>query len=411
MGFFSRKKAKPVEERAATVTQGASNFLEVLGMNGYSMNSSGESVTVDSALGVPSVWAAVNVISGTIARLPLHVYRKTSEGRERSTQPISTILHDAVNDEMSSYDWRKYMFQQVLTVGRGVSFIERNNAGRVKNIWPLDPSGLTIKRVNGRKIYEYKDGGRVVRYAAADVIDIPFALKSDGLGHYSPILQNREAIGLAQAVTKHGGKYFSNGGVPPFAVTGNFQSGTAMQRASDDLQEAVKKASTENRMALTMPAGLEIKSIGGDPEKMQMVELQRFCVEQIARIWSLSPIFLQDLTHGTFSNTEQQDLHFVKHTLGSWIQGFEQEMNLKLFGRSNASQYVELNVDGLLRGDFKTRMEGYAQGIQNGVMTPNEARSAENRPDQEAGNKLFMQGAMVPIEQAGQDRKVIQDEV
>lgn len=377
-------------------------ILDFFGLN--DLNSAGENVTVDTALGVPAVWAAVNVISGTIARLPLHVYRKSEGGRERSEQPIATILHDAVNDEMSSYQWRKYMFQQVLTAGRGVSFIERNGAARVKNIWPLDPSGLTIKREGGRKRYEYQDGSRKVVYAASDVIDIPFALQPDGLKHYSPIMQNREAIGLAQAVTKHGGKYFANGGVPPFAVTGNFQSGQAMQRASDDLQDAVKKASVENRLALTLPAGLEIKAIGGDPEKMQMVELQRFCVEQIARIWSLSPIFLQDLTHGTFSNTEQQDLHFVKHTLGSWIECFEQELNLKLFGRSNSTQYVELNVDGLLRGDFKTRMEGYAQGVQNGILMPNEARRAENRPDMNGGDRLFMQGAMVPIEQAGQDQ-------
>lgn len=398
--FKKAEQRASVENPSVPISNQA--ILDFFNLN--DVNSAGENVTVDSALGVPAVWAAVNVISGTIARLPLHVYRRTGEGRERSEQPIAAILHDAVNDEMSSYQWRKYLFQQVLTVGRGVSFIERNGAGRVKNIWPLDPAGLTIKRTNGRKVYEYRDGSRVVSYAAADVIDIPFALHADGLKHYSPIMQNREAIGLAQSVTKHGGKYFANGGVPPFAVTGNFQSGQAMQRASDDLQSAVKKASAENRLALTMPVGLEIKSIGGDPEKMQMVELQRFCVEQIARIWSLSPIFLQDLTHGTFSNTEQQDLHFVKHTLGSWIECFEQEMNLKLFGRSNNTQYVELNVDGLLRGDFKTRMEGYAQGIQNGVLKPNEARRAENRPNEEGGDRLYMQGAMVPIEQAGQDQ-------
>lgn len=404
----------PFKEKRASVESpqvpiSSENILKFFGLD--SASDAGETVTVDSAMGVPAVWAAVNVIAGTIARLPLQVYRKTDDGRERQSGPLASILHDAVNDEMSSYEWRKLMFQQVLTVGRGVSFIERNGAGRIKNIWPLDPASLTIKRESGRKVYEYRDGTRLVRYAASDVIDIPFALKADGLKHYSPIAQNRDAIGLAQAVTKQGGRFFSNGGVPPFVVTGNFQSGDSMRRASDDLQSAVKKATAENRMALTLPSGLELKPLGLDPEKMQMVELQRFCVEQIARIWSLSPIFLQDLTHGTFSNTEQQDLHFVKHTLGSWIECFEQEMNLKIFGRANATQYVELNVDGLLRGDFKTRMEGYAQAIQNGILMPDEARTAENRPKASGGDKLFMQGAMVPIDMAGQDTKGISNDV
>lgn len=113
-------------------------------------------------------------------------------------------------------------------------------------------------------------------------------------------------------------------------------------------------------------------------------------------------MFLQDLTHGTFSNTEQQDLHFVKHTLKRWVEAFEQELNLKLFGRQNKRYFVEMSMDGLLRGDFKTRMEGYGTAIQNGVLKPNEARQLENRPDDPAGDVLLVQGAMVPIAQAGQ---------
>lgn len=395
--MFGFGKAKPEARNVENPQVPISNeaVLSFFGLE--SESSGGESVTVESALGVPAIWAAINVISGTIARLPLHLYRRSADGPTRQSGPLASILHDAVNDEMSSFAWRKYIFQQVLTHGRSVSFIERNNAGRVRNIWPLQPSELDIKRVDGRKVYSYKDGTRTIVYQSSDVIDLVFALKSDGLKHYSPILQNKEAIALAQSVTKNGSKFFRNGGVPPFAVTGNFQSGKALDRASNDLEAAVKRANSEGRLALTLPQGLEIKQIGVDPDKMQMVELQRFCVEQIARIWSLSPIFLQDLTHGTFSNTEQQDLHFVKHTLGSWIECFEQEVNLKLFGRGQSSQYVELKVDGLLRGDFKARMEGFAQGIQNGVLTPNEARSMENRPDDAAGGELMIQGATVPI--------------
>ena len=137
-------------------------------------------------------------------------------------------------------------------------------------------------------------------------------LYSDGLTSISPILNSKDAIGLMIAVTKYGAKFFNNGGVPPFVVTGKFETGKALKRASQDLSKAIKDASIEKNLALTLPMNHDIKPIGADPEKSQMVEVKRFQVEEIARIYSLPPVFLQDLTHGTFSNTEQQDLHLVK---------------------------------------------------------------------------------------------------
>lgn len=391
----NREKRASIEDPQVPISN--QKILEFLGL--HTTSAAGEDVTVESALGVPAVWDAVNFLAGTLAGLPLHVYRRTNDGRERVNSPLSRVLHDAANEEMSSFSWRKYKFEQVFTNGRGVSFIERAQNGRVINLWPLNPSGLTIKRgSNDRKIYEYKDGsGSVRRYEPADVLDVPFMLQADQLNHRSPLLANKEVIGLAQAVTKYGSKFFSQGGVPPFAIEGPFQSQAGLSRASEDLHDAVRQASKENRLALALPQGHTIKPLGADPEKMQMVETQRFVIEQISRIYSIPPVFLQDLTHGTYSNTEQQDLHFVKHTLKRWVEQFEQELNLKLFGRNRTNQYVELNVDGLLRGDFKTRMDGYAQGIQNGVYTPNEARARENLPDKDSGDDLFIQGATVPI--------------
>lgn len=371
------------------------NIIQFFGLDEQS--SSGELVSVDTALGVPSVWDAVNFLSATIAGLPLHVYKKTDNGRERVSGGVADLLHGAVNDEMSSFEWRKDKFDKVFTGGRAVTFIERNIAGRIINLWPLDPDKLTYKTAGLRRNYEYKDGNRTVTYAASDVIDIPFMLKPDRITHLSPIMKNADVIGMAIASTKYAARFFAGGGVPPFAIEGPFQSPGAMQRASEDLTAAVAKAAKDKRQALTLPAGHTIKNLGVDPSKSQLVELQRFLIEQVARIYSIPPIFLQDLTNGTYSNSEQQDLHFVKHTIKRWVEQFEQEMNLKLFGRNKNDMYVELNVDGLLRGDFKTRMEGYAQGIQNAVLKPDEARQRENLPNAEGGDTLLIQGATVPL--------------
>jgi len=394
--FDFLKRSRPTEARASVedpqVPISSANILEVFGLE------AGKTVTVEAALGVPAVFSAVNFIAGTIAGLPCHVYKRSKNGRVRVDDDLAGILHDAVNDEWSSFAWRKYTFDQVLTGGRGATFIERNTRGRVVNLWPLDPSGLTVKRKDGLRSYEYKDGSRrKFTYESSEVIDLTFMLRSDQIRHRSPISQCREAIGQAIALATYGTKFFNGGGVPPFVIEGPFKSPAGLQNAANNLAEAVAKAKNENRLALAIPAGHTIKPIGADPEKSQMVEAQRFMIEQVARIYSLPPVFLQDLTHGTFSNSEQQDLHFVKHTLKRWIEQFEQELNLKLFGRARQAFYVEFNLDGLLRGDFKTRMEGYASGIQHGVLKPNEARAAENRADYDGGDQAFMQGAMVPV--------------
>ena len=397
LDFLTRKETRSTPVPEGSVPVSASNFLELLNLSGIGTSAAGVNVTIESALGVPAIWAAVNFIAASLAGLPLNVFERKGDDRERVTDPIAGVLHDAINDECSSFDWRKHLFEQVLTGGRAFTYIERDDAGQAVNLWPLDPTKTKIERRGGRKFYTHRESNGSKTYPAADILDLAFMLTADGLGHRGPIAHHRDSIGLAIAATQYGSRFFQGGGVPPFAVTGGFQSSGALKRAGDDLDAAVRKASREQRQALVLPTGLTIEKIGADPDKAQLVELKRFSIEEIARIYSLPPVFLQDLTHGTFSNTEQQDLHFVKHTVKRWAEQFEQELNLKLFGRANRDRFAELNLDGLLRGDFMTRMSGYATSIQNAIQTPNEIRRRENLPAQAHGDDLLIQGATVPL--------------
>jgi HK97 family phage portal protein len=390
----------PFERRAAIVpATSREGIMQVLFGGDYAASSTGITVTIENALTVPAVSAAVNFIAETMASLPAELYRESGGNRTEIKSGISRLFSDAPNDFMSAFDFRKQLYVDKLTHGRGLAYIEKNDAGTPINLWLMDPARTVIKRDNWVNYYEFSNpDGRKLSYTAAEVIDLPFMLRSDGFTHRSPISLGREAIGLALAATQYGAKFLANGGVPPFAVTGGFQSPGAAQRAADDFTAAVRKAASEKRQALVMPTGMTIQQIGTEPEKTQLVELQRFCVEQIARIYSLPPTFLQDLTHGTYSNTEQQDLHFAKHTVLHHVEQFEREVNLKIFGRRANSQCIELEMDGLLRGDFKTRMDGWARAVQGGILTPNEARESENYPPIEGGDKLFMQGATMPID-------------
>lgn len=406
MAFWNRKPlaarvADELEKRMAvplTDAEAVKGAFPAL----FEPSATGVAVNSSKALTVPAVWAAVNFIAGTLAGLPLHVYRKTDDGREKVKGGLETILHDAPSsvegNEWSSFAWRQYIFTQTLTEGRSYTFIERNAMGRVINLIPLETDHMVVERVAGRKRYRYEDGLRTIFYRSAEIIDIPFMLCVDQIGHYSPVDRLKNTIGLAIAIEEYASRFFQNGGVPPLKLSSPFNSPGAVQRAADDVWQAVKDALRRKQNVLTMPTGSDIGPIGYEPEKGQMVDARRFQIEEIARAYSLPPVFLQDLTRGTFSNTEQQDLHFVKHTVKRWIEHFEQELNLKLFGARNAGQYVEMNVDGLLRGDFKTRMDGYAIGVQNGFIKPDEVREMENRPAEGGpAEKLYIQGATVPL--------------
>lgn len=390
---FKKTEVRSIENPNVPVS--ADNFFSLMGWTN-NQATSGAIVNIETAMGVPAVWSAVNFIAGTLASLPLEVY----QGNEKVTEGIGAWLDRAVNPSLSSFNWRKYTFEQTLTGGRSATLILRNNRGDVTNLVPIDPADMTVQEttVDGypSKIYRTKSAV----YAASEIIDLTFMFKNNQIDVRSPIMSNKDVIGLALAAARYGSKAFQSGGIPPAVLSGPFNSGAAAKRASEDVAQATTQLAKEGRPVMALPAGHELKSIGFSPEQMQLLDLQQFCIEQIARIYSLPPVFLQDLSKGTYSNVEQQDLNFVKHTLRRWIEQSEQEMNLKLFGRES-DMTVRFNVDSLLRGDLKTRMEAHATAIQNGIKTPNEARVTEGLEPKQSGDDLMIQGATVPISSQG----------
>lgn len=370
----------------------AQNFLEFFGVSTRNM----PSVTIDNALRVPAVTAAVSFLSRSLASLPLHAYKDTNKGAQRIDGKLGVLVHENPNPQMDRFKCWRYFWQQVFTGGRGLAYIERNGTNP-EAIWPIDPTKAFISRKNGRIFYETE--GRI--YDSSDVIDVAFMQKANMLDHYGPIALAEKAIQLALAMNDYASGFFAGGGVPPLALVGPLPQGReAMKRAMDDIHRAIEAAKDSAKPVFPMPPGHELKAVGFDPEKGQMTDARSFQVIEIARAYQMPPVFLQDLTHGTYSNTEQQDLFLVKHLIGQWAQALEGELNLKLFGPSNNRRYVEHNLDGLMRGDFVSRMSGMASAIQNGVLTPNEGRALDNRPPLDGGDRLMIQGATVPL--AGQ---------
>ena len=389
---IGRGREKRIVTEIPGIERPGANILQVFGIGDATL----PVVTIDSALQVPAVLAAVSFLSRCLAALPLHVYRRKDTGPEKIRGGIETLIHEAPNDEWTAFKMRQFFWQQVFTGGRGLIYIERAGS-QVVGLYPMNPALTRIYRDGmGRTTYEVE--GK--KYAPGQVIDIPFMLRVNGVNHYGPIAMGYKAIELALAMNDYGSKFFAGGGVPPLALTGPLPEGPdALNRAMNEIYRAIEGARTSDKPLFPMPPGHELKPVGLDPQEGQMVEARQFQIVEIARVFQLPPVFLQDLTHGTFTNSEQQDLHLVKHLIAQWAQALEEEMNLKLFGQRNGNRYVEHNLDGLLRGDFTTRMEGLAKAVQNSLLSPDEARELENRPPK-GGNadKLFIQGATVPID-------------
>jgi len=372
----------------------------------FSENFSGftdEEVNEHAALGVPAIWDAVNFVSGAIASLPLHVYRNADGGPVKADgDPVYPLLSTTVNDDfLTSFQFRKWLVSRLMLEGRAVVWIERNRANRPMNLWPLELSSLTIKRVDGRLAYERRrKNGALDTFAAAEVLDFVWMPKGDGISHINPVQQHRNSIGLTIAAERYAAGNFASGGIPPIVARMPAGSPAAMDRGASEINARLRALAKSKTPVLPLPNEVDLKAIGLNHAEQQMIEVRKFQITEVARIWNIPPAFLKDLTAGTFNNSEHQDLAFVKHTLRQWLTMIEQELNAKLFGRKSTN-YAEFNLAGLLRGDFKTQMEGLRTGVFGGIYKPNEARGYLNLPAAEGGDQLLIQGATIPLIDAG----------
>ena len=385
---------------------------------GATLKTSSLDVSEKTALGVPAIYQAVNLISSTIANLPLHLYKtdKDKQPVKAINDPLYRIVHDRANDVHTKSAFIKHLVWRALagTRGRGIALILRNAAGRVAGFIPLDEALVEIKQriEGGRLIRTYTYGGKV--YQAGEIIDIAPTLEADGLNAVSVISLHRETIAGMIEAERYATALFANGGVPPLTLSGPAASPAANARASDQLSEVLQGGRDRKRKILPLPTGFELKNLGFDPSEQQLIELRRFNIGEVSRMFNIAPALLHDLSTGTYSNVEQQHLSFAQQTILPLIKLFEQEFNLKLFGegstktdggtaKRNTSNFVEFNLDALIRGDLKSRMEALGRAINSGIITPNEARELDNRPAMPGGEKLYIQGATVPLEDAGKN--------
>ena len=406
MSFLSslfRSRDKPIKDR----TSGSAYTFFMGG------STAGKNVNERSAMQMTAVYACVRILSEAIAGLPLHMYRYKDEGgKEKATgHTLYHLLHDEPNPEMTSFVFRETLMTHLLLWGNAYAQIIRNGKGEVIALYPLMPNRMTVNRdSNGMLYYEYQTmkedaptmKGAVYQLDPSEVLHIP-GLGFDGLVGYSPIAMAKNAIGLSMAAEEYGAKFYANGAAPSGVLE---HPGVLKDPAKvrDSWNAAFGGSSNSHKVAV-LEEGLKYTPISISPNEAQFLETRKFQIDEIARIFRVPPHMVGDLEKSSFSNIEQQSLEFVKYTLDPWVVRWEQSLYRALLSSDEKNTYLfKFNLEGLLRGDYQSRMQGYSIGIQNGFMCPNDVRELENLdliPDELGGNKYMVNGNMVDLANVG----------
>ena len=354
-----------------------------------------------------AVYACVRILAEAIASLPLHVYEYQDDGGKKLVHdhPLYYLLHDEPNPEMTSFVFRETLMSHLLIWGNAYAQIIRDGAGRVLGLYPLLPDKMEVQRDDRGNIYYvysrnsdenpmFKEYGNI-KLKAEDVLHIP-GLGFDGLIGYSPIAMAKNAVGMTLACEEYGASFFANGANP-----GVLKDPSKVRESWNSVYRGVNNA---HKIAV-LEEGMKYQQIGIPPEEAQFLETRKFQINEIARLYRIPPHMVGDLDKSSFSNIEQQSLEFVKYTLDPWVIRWEQSLQRSLLLPGEKGKYfIKLNVDGLLRGDYQSRMNGYAVGRQNGWFSANDIREMENMnpiPDEEGGNLYLVNGAMTKLADAG----------
>ena len=371
MRFWPFNKQEGDEERA-TLRTPTTWLVDSLGA---AAASSGISVSESSALKYSAVYAAVRLLSQSVASLPLVTYERLEAGKRRAREhPVAGLLATRPSGDMSAYTFRETLMAHVLTHGNGYAEIVRNGAGEPVELNTITPDRVQVERDDAGTVEYVVD--YEVRLAADSVLHVA-GLGFDGLIGYSPITMARECIGLGLAAEQFGGSFFSNGARPGGVLE---HPGALSQEAAKRLREswsATYEGSGRAGRTAILEEGMKWQGLTLSQEDAQYLETRQFQVVEIARWYGVPPHLIGSLERATFSNIEHQSIEFVTHSLRPWLVRWEQEIARKLFEPGEA-YYAEHLVDGLLRGDTRTRYESYRIAREAGWLSVNEIRGLEN---------------------------------
>ncbi|MDX0555146.1 phage portal protein [Sinorhizobium medicae] len=373
----------------------------------------GEPITDQNILAISAVWACVNLLAGTIASLPLMVYRTNSRGERTLARdhPLFRILHDSPNYDQTATDFWEFSSASIELWGNSYAAIERNGGGRVAALTPLRPDSVSVRRLeNGNLEYRWTMDGENHVGSDRAILHIR-GFGGDPLGGMSTLHFGRHAFGLARAIDRAAAGTFSNGMIAQTALTfERWLTDEQRNLAETKLSEKYIGAKNSGR-PIILEGGTKIDVLSIKPEDAQMLESRGFSVEEVCRFFGVPPFMVGHTQKVTSfgSGLEQQVLGFQKFTLRRRLKRIEQALEKQLLTSAEraAGLTIEFNLEGLLRGDSTARAAFYQSALANGWMTINEVREKENLPRVEGGDVPRMQMQNVPITEAGKQQEAL----
>jgi len=392
-GLFARLFRSSPENPSTSLSNPAAWLTGLFGTS-----KTGVQVSEDNALTFSAVYAAVRIISETIASIPLNVYQADGETRVKAVgHPVQDLLAKAPNSVSSTFTFREAMASNLVLHGNAYAKIEMNAAGRPTALIPLNPMKVEVKVVDGEKVYVFDEKHTYLDYEMLHFVGLSF----NGLVGKSPLSMAREAVAIGLAAQEYGARFYSNGANAGGVITAPGRLNTeVVKRLRESWNRAQSGLSSSHSTAI-LEEGMKYEKIGLDPEAAQFLQSRKFQVNEIARIFRIPPSYLADLENSsTRANTEQQAIQFVRDCITPYVRRMEVELNRKLFREDEPNLYAYFTMEGLMRGDQKARYEAYAVARNWGWLSVNDIRDLENLNPVEGGD-IYLQP--LNMQRAGED--------
>lgn len=366
-------------------------------------------VNEDTAMTQTTVWACIKVISESLAGMPWRVGRITREGTidTLAEHPLDWLLNYAANDETQAFAFRETIWAWALGWGNGYAEIERDMIGNPVALWQLHPSRVRPMRDrNDNLVYEVDNDDYPPTYLTPRQM---FHLKGpspDGLVGWSVIRMHARTIGLAMAQEENASSFNANDSTPGGLLTTPQKLTPQALKNLEESWDRRHKGPKNRRTVAILEQDLKWQQTGMSPDDAKLVDQMQLTPSMICRIFGVPPHMVADLSRSTFSNIENQGREFVSNALRPWAERGESEADVKLFGRNNQARLVTvIDLSERERGDTAAQTNHVERMTFIGVYSINEGRRYLGLqgigPE---GDVRFVQSAMIPIDQAGQEQ-------
>tara|TARA_R110000751_G_scaffold180038_1_gene286421 strand:+ start:30019 stop:31245 length:1227 start_codon:yes stop_codon:yes gene_type:complete len=402
MSFLSKLLGR--EDRASTIKSDDPYIAEWFGVQG----GIGGYVDPRKASGLAIAQACINIITTSLASVPQSLYRRQPNGgREKARDhPLYSVLHDAANETMTSFEARESLIASLLINGNAFARLQWNGRGQVTALYPLDPSMVAVERLrNGRLRYRVSNArGSVQNYLQDEILHLRYRLDRDGVMGLSPVQLARDTFNLAltqqDTACRQAGKSFRPEGalIFPNPLPGDKKdSALAKLGARIDSNESTSSV-------LVLDGGADWKSFSFSSKDSEFLDSRKLAALDICRLWAVPPTVVGILDHGTYSNVEMESRALVTRCLAPMAKRIEQAMNVALLPPSDREGlFIEYDLSGLLRGDVKARYEAYRIGREWGWLSPDEIRGWENMPKIKGGDEYLSPLNMTPLGERNQN--------